>query len=188
MKKLAELVTIAANNETCVVLQVFPGTTPLDLIALGCFTGEETMIRVTKRNPMAVTLFRHIDHGKIYGNFQITKEDNKERPSRTDAILFQVVSECLEDDFGIPLSGTCEEILAGCSIRSASDHVGQSVEYRIGETAAGTYLRKNDRYLRTYPDFETAVAFVKNNLSSLIEEVQTTSGNSRILNIKGIAK
>lgn len=56
MKKLCELVDIAINNENCVVFQGKEGAR-MDLIALGCFQGNEDMIRMTKGRSPEITLF-----------------------------------------------------------------------------------------------------------------------------------
>lgn len=57
MTKLSELVTVEADNETCVVLKVKEGKA-MELITLGCFDGDETMFRVTKGNNHTATIWR----------------------------------------------------------------------------------------------------------------------------------
>ncbi len=56
MKKLCELVDIAINNENCVVFNIKDGVR-MDLIALGCFKGNEEMIRMTKGRTPEITIF-----------------------------------------------------------------------------------------------------------------------------------
>jgi len=47
--RLKDITTVAINNADCVVLKVKEGH-EMDLIALGCFGGDETMFRLTKGN------------------------------------------------------------------------------------------------------------------------------------------
>lgn len=56
-KRLCDLVEIATNNRSCVLLKVKDGTPPADLIKLG-FDGNETLLRLMKNptNP-SVTIF-----------------------------------------------------------------------------------------------------------------------------------
>lgn len=56
MKKLCELVDIAVNNENCVVFKIKEEAT-MDLIALGCFKGNEDMLRMTKGRTPEITVF-----------------------------------------------------------------------------------------------------------------------------------
>ena len=56
MKKLYELVDISVNNENCVVFKV-KDNAMMDLISLGCFTGTEDMIRMTKGRTPEITIF-----------------------------------------------------------------------------------------------------------------------------------
>ena len=56
MKRLCELVDIAVNNEACVVFKPKKDTR-MDLIALGCFRGDEEIIRMTKGRTPEITVF-----------------------------------------------------------------------------------------------------------------------------------
>ena len=56
MKKLCDLVEIEENNENCVILKIKENA-KLDLIKLGCFEGNETMIRITKGADNRFTIF-----------------------------------------------------------------------------------------------------------------------------------
>ena len=55
--KLGHLVDVVVNNEECVVLKVKEGK-EIDLIATGCFNGDETMLRLTKGANHTATVFR----------------------------------------------------------------------------------------------------------------------------------
>lgn len=56
MKTLADYVEIIENNMECVILKVKPDSR-MALIALGCFNGNEEMIRLTKGETQTCTLF-----------------------------------------------------------------------------------------------------------------------------------
>lgn len=56
MKRLCELVDIAVNNEACVVFTPKKDTR-MDFISLGCFNGNEEMIRMTKGRTPEITVF-----------------------------------------------------------------------------------------------------------------------------------
>ena len=56
MKNFAELVNIKVNNKECVILEVKEDAF-IDLISLGCFSGNEYLIRVTKGNNHTITVW-----------------------------------------------------------------------------------------------------------------------------------
>lgn len=53
---LKNLVSVFANNADCVILEVKPNSFK-ELIKLGCFSGNETMIRLTKGNEHTCTIW-----------------------------------------------------------------------------------------------------------------------------------
>lgn len=96
MKKLCEFTTVKENNDLCVVLECFPHS-EIDLISLGCFSGTEKMIRLTKGPSVTCTLF--YSSGKtcswqwgVSGTTLVS--DNLRNAGR-------MVQECIEKDFGI---------------------------------------------------------------------------------------
>lgn len=56
MKKLCELVDIVANNENCVVFKP-KDDVRMELISLGCFRGNEELIRMSKGRTPEITVF-----------------------------------------------------------------------------------------------------------------------------------
>lgn len=54
--RLSQLVDLKVNNEECVILEVKPNRFS-ELIALGCFSGNEKLIRVTKGNNHTCTIW-----------------------------------------------------------------------------------------------------------------------------------
>ncbi|MBQ2695072.1 hypothetical protein IJG04_00315 [Candidatus Saccharibacteria bacterium] len=53
---LSEITEVVVDNADCVVLKVKDGH-EMDLIALGCFDGTETMFRLTKGETVTCTVF-----------------------------------------------------------------------------------------------------------------------------------
>ena len=60
MKKLCDLLDIVVNNEFCVLYKVRDNAR-MDLISLGCFNGNEDMIRITKGRTPEITIFKNND-------------------------------------------------------------------------------------------------------------------------------
>lgn len=94
--KLKDMVELAANNQDCVVLKVKDGQ-EMNLISLGCFNGDETMMRLTKGRDVTCTLFRQGGksfswHWGISGYTLVT--DQVDRMGR-------LIQDCIEKDFGI---------------------------------------------------------------------------------------
>ena len=56
MKKLQDLVELISNTEDAVVLKVKEGV-KVDLICLGCFNGDEDIIRLTKGETVTCTIW-----------------------------------------------------------------------------------------------------------------------------------
>lgn len=57
MKRLVDLVKIVENNRDCVILEVVGSS--LDMIRLGCFDGNETMMRLTKGRDHTCTVWKN---------------------------------------------------------------------------------------------------------------------------------
>lgn len=55
--KLKDMVELLSNNDACVVLKVKDGQ-EMNLLSLGCFNGDEVMMRLTKGRDVTCTLFR----------------------------------------------------------------------------------------------------------------------------------
>lgn len=96
MKRLCELVDLAINNENCVVFEV-KDKARIDLIALGCFRGDEEMIRMTKGRTPEISIW--YKNGSTYsyhfGEGSITLLSDNMQKQRG------MVRECVLLDFGI---------------------------------------------------------------------------------------
>ena len=94
--KLKDMVEMVVDNQDCVVLKVKDGQ-EMNLISLGCFNGDETMMRLTKGRDVTCTLFRRGGksfswHWGISGYTLVT--DQVDRMGR-------LIQDCIEKDFGI---------------------------------------------------------------------------------------
>ena len=94
--KLKDMVELLSNNDACVVLKVKDGQ-EMNLILLGCFKGDEAMIRLTKGEDVACTLFRK--NGKSFswhwgarGCTLVTEQVRR---------MGWLIQNCIENDFGI---------------------------------------------------------------------------------------
>lgn len=94
--KLKAIVEVFADNADCVVLKVKDGH-EMDLIALGCFNGNETMFRLTKGKTVTCTVFYR--DGKSfswhwgYGGYTLVSPETERKG--------QLIQSCIENDFGI---------------------------------------------------------------------------------------
>ena len=96
MKKLCDLVDIAINNENCVVFNIKDGMR-MDLIALGCFKGNEEMIRMTKGRTPEITVFNKdgSDYSYHFGEGSTTIISDNMQQQRT------MIRECAILDYGL---------------------------------------------------------------------------------------
>lgn len=106
MKKLSSMVTIFENNENCVILKVKKNQSA-NLIALGCFDGDETMFRLTKG----------CQHGCTVWHGANNKHYTWEWGERGYTLVSKSISNCgamirraIEDDFGIYIGSDINKI------------------------------------------------------------------------------
>lgn len=78
-KELREIVELVSNNNNCVVFKVLPNS-EMDLILLGCFGGDETLIRIANDNCRTITIFRKDGTHYSWGcNTLVVEEMNQMR-------------------------------------------------------------------------------------------------------------
>lgn len=94
--KLKDMVELAVNNDDCVVLKVKDGQ-EMNLISLGCFNGDETMMRLTKGKNVTCTLFRQ--GGKRFSWYWGI--DGYTLVSDQVWRMGRLIQDCIEKDFGI---------------------------------------------------------------------------------------
>ena len=115
MMKLCQLVDVVVNNEACVVLKVKEGK-EMDLIALGCFDGNETMLRLTKGKVHTATIFGGKEPFSWHwgsGGYTIVSEKTKQ--------CGQLIQGCIEEDFGIYIGADPKNIKKTLHIRTLED-------------------------------------------------------------------
>lgn len=77
-KELREIVELVSNNNDCVVFKVLPNS-EMDLILLGCFDGDETMIRIAKDNCDTITIFRKDGKPYSWGRNELVTEKTEQK-------------------------------------------------------------------------------------------------------------
>ena len=117
MKRLSELVKIIENNEECVILLINGGMK--DLISLGCFDGDETMLRLTKGKVHTCTVWT-----KSGSHFSWEWGRSGYTPV-TDATRKKgkLIQECIEQDFEIYIGDNKQKVLDTLYIKALEDVV-----------------------------------------------------------------
>lgn len=93
MTKLVDCVEVITNNDNCVVLKVKENKR-MDLIAIGYFSGNEEMIRMTKDNDNnSYTIWRN--NGKSFS------WDNRTLKSDNLSKMQKIIAKCIHHDLGI---------------------------------------------------------------------------------------
>ena len=96
-KRLCDLVDLVENSKDCVVLALKDSTTPMDLIRLGGFNGDETMFRMTKsKGTTSITIFR--DGEKP---FSMSMGHSTTVLAENMRVARSLICECVHLDFGI---------------------------------------------------------------------------------------
>lgn len=113
MARLADYVEIMEDNTECVVLKVRPGSR-MGLIGLGCFNGDEEMVRLTKGRTQTCTVFP--EGGRPYSwewgdGGSTLVSDGLSKMSR-------MVQECITHDFGIRIEGEEADVGKTLGIRN----------------------------------------------------------------------
>ncbi len=119
--KLCYLVDIIENNEECVILKVKDNKT-LDLIKLGCFDGNEELIRLTKGKDHTCTIFRTNDKpfSWDWGRSGYTLvSDNV-------STMGKLIEACITEDFDIYIGEDKNKIRETMSIMSLDDSSNSS--------------------------------------------------------------
>ena len=88
MIKLKDMVTIKENNEYCVILEIEDGH-DMDLFCLGCFRGDEKMIRVARDDSDTITIVYDDNHKFSWGSGTLVSDKISEKR--------RLILECLGD-------------------------------------------------------------------------------------------
>lgn len=165
-KRLCDLVEIEENNSDCVLLKVKENA-KLDLIKLGCFEGNETMIRVTKGADNTFTIFTDESsyswyHGES-GYTLVSKSMDKKR---------FLILDCIEIDFDIYVGKNPTLIENSLDIHSIEDTYNKSYDIKImywkKEKNTNVIVHKNGEFFRHFNGLEDA----KNALEKYNYELQ----------------
>lgn len=149
MKKLYDLVELISNTEEAVVLKVIPGH-EVDLICLGCFNGDETMLRLTKGKDQTCTVWTKNSHYSWYwgdSGFTLVSDDMTKKG--------RLIQHCIEDDFDILVHGDKKSIL-----RDINHHSNQH-KLVMWENGMGCACRKDDEFYRYFKSLAAAVQHFK---------------------------
>lgn len=95
--ELKDLVTLEVNNDVCVILNVKPNSF-LGLIKLGCFNGDEKMIRLTKGRDHTCTIWTDERNYSWYwgrSGYTLVCDAMREKG--------RLIERTIEKDFGISL-------------------------------------------------------------------------------------
>ena len=114
MKKLCELVEIVENNKECVILEVTGSM--LDLIKLGCFNGDEKLIRLTKGNRHTCTVWTSDNNYSWFwgiGGHTLVSDDMTKRG--------KLIEDCITRDFEIYIGENKDLIAKTLHIKSLAD-------------------------------------------------------------------
>ena len=152
MKKLSSLVRLVSNTEDAVVLEVLPGST-LHLICLGCFEGDETILRLTKGKDITCTVWTN--SGKHYSwswgdSGHTLVSDNMTKKGH-------MIQQCIEDDFDILVYGNKAAILK--DMRQPSGKKKHTII--LWENGLGCGCRKDDEFLRYFTSKQAALKHFK---------------------------
>lgn len=159
MKRLSELVEIATNNEECVVLKVKENTA-LDMISLGCFDGDELMLRLTKGDTHTATIFRE-SHNESWrwglGGYTLVskKVENGGR----------LIQECIEEDFGIYMGKNRNRIHKTLHIKTLSDKTNMDhtlkIMYWPGKEHERCNIHKDGEHFKFFGNRSEARSYMK---------------------------
>ena len=160
MKKLCDLVEIEENNMECVLLKV-KDNSMLDLIKLGCFEGNEKLIRITKGRDHTITIFTDKSNYSWYygetGYTIVSDNTNKKR---------FLISDCIENDFNIYIGKDKQLVAKSLDIHSLKDTYKKTafieVMYWKGEREKNVVVHKNGDYFRSFSGVEDAKKYFKN--------------------------
>lgn len=115
MKKLVDLVKIVENNKDCVILEVTGSM--LDLIKLGCFNGDEKLIRLTKGKDHTCTIWTNDNRSYSwhwgYSGFTLVSDAMDKKG--------KLIQKCIEQDFEIYMGANTKRVQETLHIKSLDD-------------------------------------------------------------------
>lgn len=141
--KLCYLVDIIENNEKCVLLKV-KDNKKLDLIKLGCFDGNEDLLRLTKGKKHTCTIFRKDNTSFSWdwgeGGFTLVSDNTRKKG--------HLIEECIKEDFDIYIGSKDDKIKESLFITSMNDTLNRKHQIKF------MYWNKKDNNICTHKDGE----------------------------------
>jgi hypothetical protein len=159
MVKLSNIVEIAGNNKECVVLIIKDGR-QMDLILLGCFDGNEKMIRITKGDSHTATIFKDGSqfswHWGRGGHTLVSDSVSK---------CGELIQECVEEDFGIYIGSNKTKINNTLHIKKLGDCRGiqYTMEIMYWEYEGNCMLHKDGEFFKGFSNLECAKNYLTEN-------------------------
>lgn len=157
--KLCYLVDIIENNETCVILQV-KDNKKLDLIKLGCFDGDEKLIRLTKGEDHTCTIFRTNDNSFswYWGRSGYTLVSDK----LTE--MGKLIEECITEDFDIYIGEDKNKVIETMNIMSLEDSIDKShfIKMMYWKDGNDVSVHKDNSFYRFFKNTIEAKEHFKN--------------------------
>lgn len=156
--KLSNLVDVIVNNEECVVLKTKDNTV-LDLISLGCFDGDETMLRITKGEQHTATIFQGSKHFSWnWGKNGYTLVTDKIKKCG------RLIQECVEEDFGIYIGSNRAKIKSTLHIKSLSDKSNKKHNLKIlywsGKENKECQIHKDGEHFKWFTSIKNARDYI----------------------------
>lgn len=158
-KRLCDIVEIEANNRECVLLKIKDGS-ELSLIKLGCFDGDEKVIRVTKgRNHTYTIITKDENYSWEYGESGYTLvSDNTDRKRL-------LINDCVENDFDIYIGSNKDLVEKSLSIHCIEDTYKNENDIKImyweNQQNERVIVHKNGEFFRAFSSKDNAKKFFK---------------------------
>jgi hypothetical protein len=184
--KLSNLVDIAVNNEECVVLKVKENVM-MDLIALGCFDGDETMFRITKGEQHTATLFRgnhHFSWG--WGNKGYTSVSDKQ------AKCGHLIQACVEEEFGIYIGKDSYKIKKTLHIKAKADKMDMKYHLKIlywaGQEKERCNIHKDGEHFKWFANVEIARTYIHEHYNVISDKLYNAVTGCKVEEYQAVSK
>lgn len=157
--KLCYLVDIIENNEECVILQVKENK-KLDLIKLGCFDGNEEMMRLTKGRDHTCTIFRTNDKPFSWD----WGESGYTLVSEKLTAMGKLIEECITEDFDIYVGENKNKIRETMNIMTLDDSSDKShfIELMYWKDGNDVSVHKDNSFYKFFKNTIEAKEHFKN--------------------------
>ena len=154
-EKLCYLVDIIENNENCVVLKI-KDNKEMDLIKLGCFDGDERLIRLTKGADHTCTIF-YKDNREPFSWYwgasgYTLVSDNVSK-------MGKLVENSITEDFDIYIGDNDSKIKESLYIKSLDDAKNNkhTIEIMYFKNDNNVVVHKDNEFYKRFSDVNTAI-------------------------------